>query len=223
MASQMVHMKVAKNIADRIGIKEGKAEFILGSVAPDAVHFREPYRVEEKVHSHLFEECGPWGDTQDYDRWIRNIDEFWNEKGAGEPDIKRKMFMLGVCVHCYTDHCNDLLIWRALQKEHIPPMTLEQFKDEYYPESYKVDRWLCQNIDDADEILDLLGSAEPFDFYDYLTAGDMEKIKSHLINVQYNLTEKVDVTGFKYYPSEKMLWFVDTASQTVYERLSDKI
>lgn len=66
MAGQITHMEIAYKLIDRLGIDEGKEEFILGSVAPDSVHFDDDY-LSKKVHSHLFENCGPWGDTQNYD------------------------------------------------------------------------------------------------------------------------------------------------------------
>ena len=37
MAGQITHMEVAHRLIDRLGIDEGKEEYILGSVAPDSV------------------------------------------------------------------------------------------------------------------------------------------------------------------------------------------
>ena len=150
MAGQITHMEVAYRLIDRLGIAQGKEEFILGSVAPDSVHFDEDY-LPKKIHSHLFENCGPWGDTQNYDNWIINIKAFWNKYVVKENDNIQKAFYIGIVVHCLTDYWNDLLIWRALQKEMIPPMTYDGFKEEYYPESNRIDRWLYQNIDNADD------------------------------------------------------------------------
>ena len=151
MAGQITHMEVAYRLIGRLGIDEGKAEYILGSVAPDSVHFDEDY-LSKKIHSHLFENCGPWGDTQNYDNWIINIKAFWNKYVAKENDNIRKAFYIGIVVHCLTDYWNDLLIWRSLQKEMIPPMSIDEFKEAYYPESNRIDRWLYQNIDDAKPI-----------------------------------------------------------------------
>ena len=199
----------------------GREEFILGSVAPDAISEDVPY-IPRKIHTHLFEECGPWGDTQDYDRWLKNIRAFWDENGRSEPDIKTKMLKLGICVHCLTDYCNDLLIWRALQKQYMPPMTIEEFRSEYYPEAQVVDKWLFQNSDNSAEIFRLFAAAKTIDIGDYSYAEDQEHIREHLINEQYNIPEPIDVSGFKYYPSDKILWFVETVTEKLEGQLREE-
>ncbi len=215
MSFQMTHMQIAYNLMDRIGITEGKEEFILGSVAPDAVHFRENFRIEEKVHSHLFEGCGPWGDTQDYDKWISNIEKFYYEYVKKETDAIFRAYKLGICVHCLTDYYNDLFIWRKSQKRFIPPMTLEEFRSAYYPEAITVDKWLFQNSDDSLEIFKLLKASHGFDLGDYTRIEDLERVKDNLLNNQYNIEGLIDVSGYKYYPSDKILWFVETVTEKI--------
>ena len=223
MSFQMTHMEIAYKVAGRLSLGEERKQFILGSVAPDSVHFRDDFVIEHKIHSHLFEECGEWSDTQDYERWMQNIGDFWDKYGEGETDKMRRAFILGICAHCVTDYCNDLYIWRALEREYIPPMTREDFRSEYYPEARDVDKWLFQESPNAKEIVALLEASDEMDFYDYIRAIDQVKMKDHLINVQYNLPDKVDVTGYKYYPSDKILWFVDTVSDKVFDYLQARI
>ncbi len=214
MASQMIHLEIAYRIAKRVGIEEGLDEFILGSVAPDSVHFAENY-LEKKIHSHLFEGCGPWGDTQDYDHWIENIRAFNEKYVVNEEDGIKKAFLQGICVHCITDYWNDLLIWRALQKKMIPPMTYETFREEYYPESRSVDRWLYQNSENSDEIMKLLADSEVFDFEDYVRAEEINKMKDHLINMQYNLPDPVDIEDNRYYTKEMLLQFLSDVTDKI--------
>ena len=220
MAGQITHMEVAYRLMDRLGIAQGKEEFILGSVAPDSVHFDEDY-LPKKIHSHLFENCGPWGDTQNYDNWIINIKAFWNKYVVKENDNIQKAFYIGIVVHCLTDYWNDLLIWRALQKKMIPPMTYDGFKEEYYPESNRIDRWLYQNIDNADDIMRLLENSNEADFEDYVKASCMTKMKRHLIDVQYNLPDPIDVSGHKYYRSDMILKFVSEVPDRIINQLKE--
>ncbi|MCR5108327.1 MAG: hypothetical protein K6B28_09205 [Lachnospiraceae bacterium] len=215
MSFQMTHMQIAYNLIDKLLINEGKEEFILGSVAPDSVHFRENYCIEEKIHTHLFEGCGPWSDTRDYDRWLYNIGFFWDKFGKDEPDIRRRMFVLGICVHCHTDYYNDRLIWRDLQDKNIPPMTLEEFREAYYPEARSVDKWLYQNSPDQKQITELLYNSWEYQIDGYIYPDDLKRLKHHLINVQYNIKEKIDVTDFKFYTSGKILWFAETVTKRI--------
>ena len=220
MAGQITHMAVAYNLMEPLSVHEAKEEFILGSVAPDSVHFAEDY-LPKKVHSHLFENCGPWGDTQDYDQWIVNIRAFWNNYVLPEKDTAKKMFYLGITVHCLTDYWNDLIIWRALQKKMIPPLTYDGFKEEYYPESTRIDRYLFQHLDNADKIMELLKNSKEADFEDYLRKIDLTKMKDHLINVQYNLPDPIDVSAHKHYTRDMVFWFVDEAAKRVLEQIKE--
>ena len=220
MAGQMTHMEVAYRVAEKMNITTGKAEFILGSVAPDAISDSVPFW-ETKVHTHLFEGCGPWGDTWDYDRWLSNIDAFWNEYGAAETDIKRKMLILGICVHCLTDHWNDLLIWRKAQKMCMSPLSRDEFKVVYYPDMKKVGLWLYQNSKNTPEIFRLLATSKEMDIGDYTHSADLRNIKDHLINVQYNVTDPVDVSECKYCTTMQMLEFIDICTDKIYDRISD--
>ena len=220
MAGQIAHMEVAYRLAERMGIDEYRAEFILGSIAPDSVHFEEDY-LDKKIHSHIFENCGPWGDTQDYEQWITNIKSFWDKYVASEDDKKKKAYLMGICVHCLTDYWNDLLIWRALQKKMIPPMTYEGFKEEYYPESRRIDKWLYQNSPIKTELFKLLDEAEEMDFEDYVTAENQAKMKNHLKNTQYNFKETIDVSGHKYFTSDMALWFLDESADRIWEQVGE--
>ena len=215
MAGQTTHMVIAYKLAQRLNIDEGRAEFILGSIAPDSVRYTEPLRAE-KIHSHLFENCGPWGDTQDYDNWLVNIRNFHDKYVVGEKDTRKKMFLLGICVHCLTDYWNDLMVWRVCQKKMIPPMSYQGFKDAYYPEAQRLDKWLYQNTENADEIMGLLRDSREYDFEDYVTAADLADLKDYLINTQYNLKEKIDVTTHKYFTADMLLEFVDNALEKIY-------
>lgn len=220
MSSQMTHMVIAHKLIGQLGIDEGKEEFILGSVAPDSVHFSDNY-LPRKIHSHLFENCGPWSDTQDYDNWIVNIKAFYNQYVVNERIQAKKSFLLGIVVHCLTDYWNDLLIWRALQKKMIPPMSYDEFKEAYYPESSRIDRWLYQNTQNADEIMTLLQDSKEYDFENYIKALELCKMKDHLINVQYNLPGPIDISEHKYYPSELMLGFIDEVPNRIYAQLNE--
>lgn len=213
-------MVVAHKLMEPLKVDAFREEFILGSVAPDSVHFSEDY-LPKKVHSHIFENCGPWGDTQDYDQWIANIRAFWNKYVLPEKENAKKALYLGITVHCLTDYWNDLLIWRALQKKMIPPMTYEGFREEYYPESTRVDRFLFQDCGYGPEILELLRNSKEADFEDYLRAIEISKMKDHLINVQYNLPDPIDVSGHKYYTREMLYEFLDEAKQRILEQIKE--
>ena len=221
MSFQMIHMEIAYRVMDKLGLTEGREAFMLGSVAPDAVHMRADYTVESKIHSHLFEGCGPWGDVRDNERWLRNIDEFWNTYGKDETDVSLKMLAAGIFVHCLTDYWNDVTIWNGTRREYVPPMDPAQFKNEFYVEANAIDKWLYQNSRHTEEIRALLAAAKAQGLADYFTAEDTTKIKPHLLNVQYDVPP-VEIAGFRYYTREKLEKFLGDVTEDVCRSLKDR-
>ncbi len=222
MAFQMVHMEIAYRVMEKLGIQDNREEFILGSVSPDSIHMREDYNVELKVHSHLFEGCGPWGDTQDYSKWIENMYRFLDTYGKIDTDNKNRMLIYGIFAHCKTDYWNDLKIWRRAQKEFLSSMGVEKFKKEYYQEAKALDVWLYQNSEHTEEIRQLLSLAKEEGFADYYSADDVVKMKKHLLDVQYNVPS-VDVNGFIYYPKERLQEFLADVTEDICKELTERI
>ncbi len=216
MSYQMIHMEIAYRVAEKLQIGDGRAEFVLGSVAPDAVHFRDDYRIKQKIHSHLFEGCGPWGDTQDYERWIENMEDFWRRFGEGESDVGRRMFIFGMYVHCLTDYYNDRLVWRELQKMHIPPMTHEAFREAFYPEARAIDRWLYQTSGHTGEIRRLMKEAKVVEVPGYVSKEEIGRMREHLLKVQY-AGPRVEPESFKYYTRERLEEFLERVTEKIFD------
>lgn len=201
MSLQMIHMEIAYRLLEYLPQIEHPAEFILGSVAPDAVHMNPDYDVSSKVKSHLFENCGPWGDTQDYKQWQNNIEAYFERIAAVQEEPAGRDFMLGICVHCLTDRWNDIRIWRKAQSEFLPAMAFEAFREAFYREQRSIDNWLYQNSENTAQIRKLLSNAESFEIEDFVDREELENLRKHLLTVQYNV-EKVDITNNHFFTPE---------------------
>ncbi len=222
MSYQMIHMEIAFHLLHRFPGIFSHAEFIVGSIAPDSVHMNPNYDVSLKVASHLFEGCGEWSDTQDYERWNRNITEFWHKYWSHARTKEEKSFIAGICVHCFTDYSNDLYIWRKLQKENIPPMTLEEFRQAYYPEAKGIDQWLYQNSEHRSEIKELLAVGHTFEIGDLLNAEQIELQRQHLLHVQYD-TEIIDISKYRFLSGQKIIEFIEHTVNAIEEVLTKSI
>lgn len=218
MAFQMIHMEVAYRLIEPLLIKY-PAEFILGSVAPDSVHMSKDYRVEDKIHSHLFEGCGPWGDTRDYDRWLANIKAYYQSKKAPEASPEQD-FIKGIIVHCLTDYCNDLDIWRKLQKPYLSQMTLEEFRSIFNPEAFGIDQWLFHTSEHSTECLKLLEEGQAFSLDFPLSLENIETERHHLSKEQY-ATKLPDISTFKLISGEFLLAFLDSTVVFIKDRFKD--
>lgn len=206
MAFQMIHMEIAYRLLERIPQIPNAAEFILGSVAPDSVHMNPDYNVSMKVKSHMFEGCGKWGDTQDYQLWKRNINSFC-EIVALKADSYRD-FGIGICVHCLTDYWNDIKIWRKLQSENIPPMNIDTFKKAYYPEAQGIDLWLYQNSKNTKLIRKMLSEAIALNIEGIVNKEDIERQRNHLLNTQYN-ADMVEISTYRYLSANDISDFIE--------------
>lgn len=203
MSFQMIHMEIAYRLLEYLPQIEHPAEFILGSVAPDAVHMNPHYDVSSKVKSHLFKNCGMWGDTLDYEQWRSNIEAYFERIAAAQEEPARRDFEIGICVHCLTDRWNDIRIWRKAQSEFLPTMTFEAFKEAFYREYRNIDWWLYQNSGNTAQIRKLLADAESFEIEDLVDRQELEDLRKHLLTVQYDV-EMVDITNNCFFTAEKI-------------------
>lgn len=211
MSFQMIHMEIAYRVAETLGINDGKSSFILGSVLPDSVHMRDDYSVDQKIRSHLFEGCGPWGAPEDYDKWRSNIRKFWKDHCASAANAEERITAAGVVVHCITDYWNDIDIWNGTKDQFVPPEDPARFKEDFYREARAVDQWLHQNSVNTNEIMSLLEATPEKDMFGFYTAEDIRRMKDNLLRVQYDVP-RADISGFKYYTGDKLESFLDDVS-----------
>ena len=212
MAYQMIHMEVAYRLLDRLPWIKEKADFILGSVAPDSVHMSPAYQVSMKEKSHLFNGSGEWGNTEDYGNWDRNIRTFWQNQGQQESDSRD--FAAGVCVHCWTDLIYARDVWMKLRHQYTPVIGFDAFQKKYYIEARGIDLWLWQNSSNTHEIRKMLEAGEIQELSGFFNRKDMEKIKENLLYHQYQ-AEPVAVSDYQYVPKAVISDFLAAASNEI--------
>ena len=132
MAYSMIHLEVAYRLLNKWDWIKNPGDFLVGAVAPDAVHFCEDYQVQMKEKSHIWD-CGPrWGITEDSNKWESNVMRFWEEnKGADNRD-----FIAGYCVHILTDIQNDIKIWRPFRQMNLEGTNVEEVYHIYGKEAF---------------------------------------------------------------------------------------
>ena len=212
MAYQMIHMEVAYRLLDRLPWITQKADFILGSVAPDSVHMNPEYQVSMKEISHLFTGSGEWGNTEDYGNWDRNIRTFWQDHGQQE-SLSRN-FAAGICVHCWTDLIYARDIWMKLRHHYTPIMGFDTFQKAYSVEARGIDLWLWQNSSNTSEIRKMLAEGKIHELSGLLHQQDMEKLKHNLLYRQYQ-AEPVAVSDYQYVPEAVINDFLTVASNEI--------
>ncbi|MDR0271692.1 MAG: zinc dependent phospholipase C family protein, partial [Clostridiales bacterium] len=111
MPFPLTHLCVAWHIIEKSGSKNA-AQFILGSIAPDAVHHREefingynPSIGAEKKITHLCPISDErWGHVTDNEGWEERVKKFLREHA-------NNAFAAGYAAHVLTDICNNKTLW----------------------------------------------------------------------------------------------------------------
>ena len=109
----MTHLIIADRVADCICIP-GRADFLLGSIAPDCVHFNTGFNAHLKHISHLrlnIEE----DKKEDNDEWTANVVAFMQQTVSGN----NFSFILGYASHILADIRNDLDIVKPAKRADV--------------------------------------------------------------------------------------------------------
>lgn len=182
---------------------------MLGSVAPDSVHFRDGYSWEMKRVSHLY----AGGEN---DRWLENVDGWTNhvlaflDSSKRSPDID---FIRGYCAHILADiHCYQVFLIPLRMRHGGEP-------DDETMRSYHRE---CQNVDfelyrhgETETIRRSLRLAKAKAVTGAAVAEEVEKIRLHLLDVQYKNVEPRDVSGNRFMTLEAMKDFIASESESI--------
>lgn len=181
MPFPMVHLCIADEMLRRGYEAQDPAQFLLGAVAPDSVHFRRGYEAPMKEKSHLWSGCGPrWGVTLDSDRWFQNALTFWQAHRAGA----ERDFAAGYCVHVLTDWLNDARIWKPFRLKNESCMEAYG-ADRYHEEARMTDYALYLKSPRRREIFEALKSARGCDLDGLVLAEDIARMQDSLLREQF--------------------------------------
>lgn len=215
MAYSMVHMEVAYRLLAKWEWIENPGDFLVGAVAPDAVHFCKNYQIQMKEKSHIWD-CGPrWGITEDSNKWESNVMRFWEKnKGADNRD-----FIAGYCVHILTDIQNDIKIWRPFRQMNTVGMTVEEVYYIYGKEARESDQWLYQTSLHSEHIMELLAGGRAYSIADCIGQGEINKLIQYMLTEEYVKKEIYDISGFRYCNDKVILGFIEECTEWLADRL----
>lgn len=156
MAYTMVHILAADRVLEYFPIIEDYSTYILGTIAPDAVHSNPDYTTKWKERSHLFAENHQWGmidSLEAIEEWLGNIKKYYMEnRGRYNRD-----FLLGYIVHLMVDVYNSMHFYAPLKKtaQNDSGEIMERYKREvcginfYLLSQYEKQRDLRRVLDDG--------------------------------------------------------------------------
>ncbi|MCL1843643.1 MAG: hypothetical protein FWF79_07510 [Defluviitaleaceae bacterium] len=173
MAFPFTHLIVAYRVLDMQPVRpvrparparpvseKDAAMFLLGSLAPDAVHYRSEYRGANmknigaaKKITHLCPVSDErWGSVTDNDGWFKNVQEFL----LAHP---KSAFAAGYAAHVLTDITNNRTLWDTFRKS-FPAEAAKGYLSDYYTDLKNIDTRLYQETTETKEIFRLLAKAD---------------------------------------------------------------
>lgn len=216
MAFPITHLCVAGGMLEHVAI-ELQDQFVLGSIAPDAVHFRKQLMGSDALKSEL----GPakkvthlcpvsderWGQVTNNDAWIESVKKFLSSN-LDNP------FALGYAVHVLTDIYNNKGLWKDFITKY-PQEAMKGYDSGYYQDLRAIDMRIYADIYENSRAHKLLACATPVNVPGLVVENELAKIQHNLLHVQYaNVKSNTPVKEeYQYVTYKQMLEFIDGAVQ----------
>ena len=162
MPLPMVHLAVAVRLQEPRGAEPSPA-FLLGSIAPDAIHMRPGAGREEKRRTHLLDLPATAGRAP-----IRDLRADY--RGA---DAALRDFADGYAAHLLTDRLWDALLERDYRPRVPPDLDPAERRALYYRETDQLDFNLYHGSPWRPRAWTLLGQARPPEFAPLLAAEEI--------------------------------------------------
>jgi hypothetical protein len=206
MPFPMVHLRIARNILSATHHINKPCQFMLGSIAPDSVHFCPDFESDMKKVSHLAVGDERWGWVTDNSGWKENVLRFSElMKDSEDPD-----FVLGYCAHVLADIKHNIEIWTPFRLEHEHELISGQ-GSALHREAVEVDFELYKTCPDRPELWALLEQAQAIDIPGIARASDIERARSHLLHKQYLGRKSVDMSDYRFVTVRNMTDFIAEA------------
>lgn len=163
MPCPMVHLAVAVKIHDQRQ-STPSPDFLLGSIAPDAIHMRAGSGPDDKQRVHFSELIDP-----QHERLQLLLAR------SGSSGCSTMGFTEGYVAHILTDHLWGETIGVSFRKRIPPDLPLQERGSLYYLETDQIDMDLYRQVPWRTEVWSKLASTQPRDFTTLLTADEISK------------------------------------------------
>lgn len=192
-------------------LMHNRAQFILGSVAPDAVHFRKEFKDgasqseigPTKKVTHLCPISDEkWGFVTDNHGWIEKVCHFMAEN-TDNP------LAIGYGVHVLTDISNNLGPWNEFRTNY-PEEAAKGYASGIYTDLKNIDTRIYHELYKNSEIIELLQKSIPAELPSLVSFEEVEAIKHNLLNQQYNnIPTEYSTDSCTYLTYERTLEFIE--------------
>ena len=224
MAFPLTHLLVAQNLIETFQLPSmDSGLFLLGSVAPDGVHYRKGFVGAEmgnigaqKKASHLCPiSSEKWGQVTDNKGWEECVKFFLREN-------KNDSLCLGYAVHILTDICNNTGIWQNFRTKH-PEEAAKGYASDYYRDLRNIDIQLYFRLYKPSGIETALKNAVAKNLPELVIAEEIHAIRDNLLYDQYNSVTMPTEKSYGYLTYDEVLQFINEAAAYCAKVLSTNV
>lgn len=196
----MVHLKIAENLLkNNINIKDTTV-FYKGSLAPDAIMFREGCLRSDKSTTHFCIGDEGWGYYTNYEQWGNNL----NLNIVNYVDMVNSDFLFGYYAHILTDIAYTSRFWTPTRitgdKEYI---------DDYLKDIGEIDSRLFGSLENKEILWSEIKNSKNYCLQNLFNDNDLSILIDEMINNIYYNRKSNPNHEFKVVTPTDMLDFID--------------
>jgi hypothetical protein len=216
MPFPLSHLCIAADVLRRCpGVIRDVPAYFLGSLAPDAVHFRPGFIPAYKAVSHLCPDGETWGK-------VENLDAWWDKVLAYFRKSEQTDFLRGYCVHVLADVCNGHVFWIPFRQKVLDGTATDYnhiYEDaryqEYRREAVEADIRLYHTFPQREAVWAQLEKARGVELPGLVSAEEVERIRENILYRQYAQSKMAASTTSVYVTDENTRAFLTGAAETI--------
>lgn len=216
MAYTMMHIVIAERVFEQItGVKD-HSTYLLGTIAPDAVHARDNYEVTQKEKSHLFVEGLRWGKIENHslaEDWENSIGNYY----LANQEVYYHDFLLGYIVHLFADVYNSIHFYAPFMRS--AAAALEKEREHFKKENFGYNSYLFKEYSKNHNLKAMLESARPITLDGVITKEDVEKRIKQLFEFELTGRESAEIENYTICSHEVMNRLIEETSDYVAEKI----
>lgn len=220
MPFPMVHMCIARKVIElNPNTVKDLPQYYLGSLAPDAVHFRTNFEPKDKKVTHLCVGDERWGEISNNEDWASNVINFIDENR----DSENMDFIYGYCIHILTDMRSNVDFWSPFKLKFYNSLKIPDYGSLYDSEAINIlnvddiyaDIRLYQTSEFQSELWDILSKANGITLDGIAYEDEINKIRDNILYNQYK-DKSIDKSYVgKFITYEDYLNFIDKTAKII--------
>lgn len=216
MSYTMTHIYIAEKVAGYIKGINSFPTYLVGSIAPDAVHARDNYDPTQKEKSHLFTEGLRWGRIENMSQvnaWERSIAGYYNAH-KGELDFD---FLLGYTVHLFSDVYSSMNFYAPIVL--AAGGDAAAIKPRFLKENFGYNYYLYLKYTRDKDLRAILDEGKALTLDGIIGKEDIEKRIGLLFEQEFSEKDISDINAYTICSHEAMKRLIDGSTELVLDRL----